>query len=755
MVRRSSANQAVAFLGALLFFSNVSATLFSRQTNGTAWWGRVEMTKFVRRVRVHQYFLDIEEDIELAAHSSRKPPDNRHTLEIYGSFRLPAQSVITGVLIWYGDSLLRGKLKSKETAREQYEEKVDRETSPPPRPQDPVLIEKITRYDDYDIYNCAIYPVEWGKSRKIRVRYLCPQRYVNGKLMMQIPSSMTAEISKPPATISQTIEAYDDIESVMFHSGQDSDTLFLPATLSEAYNYNRLASAFVRVHSRENAMMVKTAFDNGAWKGNYAMYWGTPPESLLVKAGLRREVVFLWKWNFWHSFVFKDETGKSISPFGREVINQAQQIYQSNIAITGAGDKVALLIDKGEPDLNTMFPLCGEGSGLFDSLQSFLLCVDSTHLVSTISGTAPPITIRIADDEKERFLRRGAESFDIALKVVCSLFSEHENIMKHIVFVSAGPVPEMPNLEDFYRNSDTLLGDQITISAYGSCARYPMGYWPGVPMHRIVEKRALTDDGAFVQNFWLPAKKDAWCAVTVKNARNSYTKELKAVAWRRRQYRYDTIATDTAFFAGHSTIAWEDAVEWKAYDSSNKLLATHTQVPELHLTPNDTFCVKLWAGAHNPVSDTSFDAHRGARFGIVDQQYSLLALEQDAVNGEEKERQENEGLPFLSDDEIFLPASLDRSSHTRQAHFAGGAIKKCTITRYNNGSFLVIVPAHERIIRVRIYDLKGRLVRQIDKKPMQTQNRISFTNHGRLSRGLYTLVIETNVKRYLRSFHIL
>jgi hypothetical protein len=440
----------------LLLVSQSSATLKSRQTKGTSWSGYVELTKYTRRITVHPYFLDVEEDIELAPYGYgwSVPPNNLNTLEIYGEFSLPAQSVITGILIWNGDSLLQGKLKGKENARAEYENVVDRNTAPPPRPRDPILIEKILTSGSLDQYRCSIFPVEWEKSRKIRIRYLSPQRYINNELVLQVAPSLAVEASEVPLSITQQISSYDNVDNIQIISMSDTMNYSLPVNFNENFNINKIKNTYIKISQNVNSMMVKTHFNDGNWKGNYVMYWGAPPESLLIKAGVRREIVFLWKWNFWHTFVFNENATKTLSPYGKEAINQARKILNTNRLITDAGDRVGLLLEKGTPALNRVFSISGKNTVTFDSLQAFLYSIDSTHLVTTINGVAPPPKIRIPEDERESFYSQSTQSFDISLKLICNLFSEHEKVIKHIVFISAGPVPEMPNIEDYYKGSD-------------------------------------------------------------------------------------------------------------------------------------------------------------------------------------------------------------------------------------------------------------------------------------------------------------
>jgi hypothetical protein len=754
--------QARIVLFIAIMATGACARLFSRQTRGTSWRGNVEIQSCTRRITVHSYFLDIEEDIELAPVASRKPPSNEHTLEICGLFNLPAQSVITGILIWDGENILRGKLKGKETARTEYEDFVDRETAPPPRPRDPILIEKVGSVQGMDRYNCAIYPVTWGKARKIRIRYLSPQKYVNGKLMMPMPAAMLSEASVYPSEITQHISSYGETEKITVVSKYDTAQYALPVTIKAQCSPNVLSGENIHLTGSDRSMMVRTSFDEGRWKGNYALFWGAPPDSLLINAGLRREIVFLWKWNFWNTFVYAEGSRKRLSPYGRDAVLRARQLSDASSKITDAGDKVGLLLEKGSPAANKLFPLCGKASAGLDSLRTFLGSIDSVYLTSALSGTSPPARIRIDANEREEFFRQSAQSFDISLKMICSLFSKHDKVVKHIVYVSCGPAPEMPNPESFYTGADSLLGDAISVSAHASSPRYPSGYWPGVPLYRIVEKHGLRSEGELAEAFFVPAKTEAFYAATLVGGDTRHTIELLQMRYtcgdpfftRCYNYAKDTIAVDTMFFAGHSTAAWSDAVEWRAYDRDNALLGTYMYTPPAVSSPQDAFCAKLWAGAHNPVSDTSFLRHRGARYGVVDENYSLLALEHDAMPQKETELVESEGLPFLTDNEIFAPKlaeSYDRRSTAAQT--PRGETTRFAFRDLGNGNFKVVLPDHEKTLTIRIYDLRGRLVCQL-KKRAGGDNSVRFRNKDRLSRGIYTVLLITDKSMHVKRLRI-
>lgn len=88
--------------------------------------GRIRLEKSELHVYDQITFLDIEEDAWLRTEGGVGSGDPG-TLEINGRFFLPHGSFIIGVLIWDGDEILKGKIKSAEDARSEYENVVQRE----------------------------------------------------------------------------------------------------------------------------------------------------------------------------------------------------------------------------------------------------------------------------------------------------------------------------------------------------------------------------------------------------------------------------------------------------------------------------------------------------------------------------------------------------------------------------------------------------------------------------------------------------
>ncbi len=152
----------------------------SQSTQGATWLGEVEIAREHYDITVHRNFLDVTLEMEFRA-AGTPPEEFRNALEIVGNMNFEMNSKVTSMLVWYKGKILKAKLKPKGLAREQYEEVVDRNAEVPPPPRDPVLLEWIQQ-DNYDI---SIFPVVWGESRKLRIRYVIPS--ADGNATMGYP----------------------------------------------------------------------------------------------------------------------------------------------------------------------------------------------------------------------------------------------------------------------------------------------------------------------------------------------------------------------------------------------------------------------------------------------------------------------------------------------------------------------------------------------------------------------------------------
>jgi Vault protein inter-alpha-trypsin domain len=777
-------NKLILLILLIYSFSNCRNYEFSsRQTKGTSWWsGYVEIKSIAKRVTINPYFLDIEEDVVVAPYSTYAPANSDSTLEITGTFYLPSNTVVTGILIWDGDNILEGKLKSKQDARTEYENVVQRTV------RDPILVEKTGEGVNADSYRISIYPVSYYGSRKFRIRYLCPQRFIDNRLKLQIPATFVNQVYKCPNEIPVSLKGTENINKVNLEYVIDksetkdslisSTTLNLPYTTTiqsskfgddyyQFYQYSNYSKPFIALSQNEgtNSMLVQSQFSDGLWKGNYIMYWGMPPDSLRINSGIHREIMFLWKWNFPSTFVYKENNVKYLSPYGKDVIAQAGRISSLTNVIAGGGDKTGLLLDQGEVSNNSFFPLATNGSSTFDSMSTFLRSLDSNYFYSKYDGIDPPIKIRVPENEQAAFLKKNTESFNISMKLICSVFSKNEKIIKHIVLLTAGPVPDMPNLEDYYLKSDTMLKN-ISISSYGSSQKYPTGYWPGVPLYKVLENHALSENGYYNQGFWIPVKKNARFEMTIANTGSAFTTKLQTTFTTKIQtslYKPSTSSiptttttttaknVDTCFFSGHSFSPW-NKITWNAYDSMGNNLGTYCFPIQSNPIQSDTFAVKLWAGTRRPVAEGGYENNRGARFGIVDANFSLLALPNDTISLNEKFDLAETGLPFLTRNEIYFPDSnllpVRKSlAHSLQQHCL-------SINLTSRGIYKIQFPNNCTILSFSIVNLQGKQLLCVNSGELKG-NAPFYCSLSHFSKGVYQLVVVTSNGLLTKSFSIL
>jgi len=164
----------IVILGLLLINSyaigDQNGRFRAQSTQGSYWTGTAKITQEKYNITVFPDYLDVELEWEFTV-SGSEPDSFKDALEIVGNLNLVDKSVVVGMITWYKNMVLKGKLKTTEMARMEYEAVVDRDVdnlAPPPRPRDPVLLEWIRD----DNYNISIFPVTFGQTRP----YCMPSR---------------------------------------------------------------------------------------------------------------------------------------------------------------------------------------------------------------------------------------------------------------------------------------------------------------------------------------------------------------------------------------------------------------------------------------------------------------------------------------------------------------------------------------------------------------------------------------------------
>jgi len=164
-------------------FANQTAQFSCRSTQGLVWSGTSEIIREKIDITILPDHLDVEHEFELNAKAQWSDPNFPNSLEITGTLNLENSTVITGLLLWNGNKILKGKLQTKDLARRKYEEVVDRNVKNPPPPRDPAILEKVND----GVYNLSVFPVALNGSRKLRIRYLIPLAFVDSSYQSVFP----------------------------------------------------------------------------------------------------------------------------------------------------------------------------------------------------------------------------------------------------------------------------------------------------------------------------------------------------------------------------------------------------------------------------------------------------------------------------------------------------------------------------------------------------------------------------------------
>lgn len=178
-------------LVSLLFrplLADQSARFACQATQGFAWTGLSEVTRERIEITIHPDHLDVEHEFEINARSNRwDSPSQPGSLEITGTLNMEAGTIVTGLLLWNGNKILKGKLQSAAMARRKYEEVVERNVKEPPPPRDPAILEKVGDKE----YALSVFPVSLNGSRKLRIRYLVPSEFRDGAHRIAFPHAFS------------------------------------------------------------------------------------------------------------------------------------------------------------------------------------------------------------------------------------------------------------------------------------------------------------------------------------------------------------------------------------------------------------------------------------------------------------------------------------------------------------------------------------------------------------------------------------
>ncbi len=620
----------VCFTGAAQAIGLQHGLFRSQSTQGEVWTGTAEITQETYRITVFPDYLDVE--LEWVFEVGGTEPDSfTNALEVVGNINFEDNSVVVGMLTWYKDMTLKGKLKTADDARAQYEEVVERDSDAPPPPRDPVLLEWI-RDDNYDI---SVFPISWGGSRKVRIRYLVPAKNVNGVAKIAYPHAFTnhAEVTVKagPGVSGYSIETSTIVQPIETPSPIALDNTkysFAPYGSSRALPVPRYIVPALSVET-EGSRLYIGEFSTPGFAGQMAHLTTMTASKAIAKTAVAEDYVVIWRWN--HPEI--------LARYARQIVEQSRALKAFCESIDAANKRVALIIDKQGGE-QISFALGDKQSGSYDEIIAYLDELAQTPIIDPpvkAGGTGKP--------EPEIDLAQAKAEFEAALEAAVELFEEDAARLQHILILTAGP-----RLINDYSDATPEWNRDIDVAPFSSfCPSRPDIsppslydlYWPGVNVLQFIsENRKQLRAYAALTNGTDSAK------AFVRDMNNSYS--------------YWQTCRPTNELHVFSKQSLHHEIAWQIYQG-DKLLGSFTETPSVvQMSEGLQFARLVGASPFLEPLAESMPTSLAAALGFIDEKYSLVALEEDALDQTVASQFEDIGVPTLAAADIF-PAAEEHS----------------------------------------------------------------------------------------------
>jgi|GEM_PF-6889572 len=712
-------------------------------SNPNSWWtGGVSVENHSMHVVIKNGYADVEEEAVLRATTTNSGSIATSTpLELHGNLNVAAGTSVVGMFLWSGNSILKAKLKPMTTATSQYEAIVDRTASPPPQPRDPALL---TRIAD-NTYSLSIYPVVVNDARKVRLRYLVPFSVSSNGASIPLNPIFSGN-----ASISVEASEYKSITALRNSVRTSYD---LPFTLS-----NQETSTFeVELGNVNDASSLRTSFNSGDYQGHYWRLTQPVPDSIIVRAGLRREVVILWKWNFPEYYLNKDN---SISDFGAEAVEQARMIEQLVETQTGNSDQVFFgLVHQTRADSIRQVGLGNFGSPNLLVLKNYLAQINNSNLVNIV----PPAysSKKASDKDLLKIKQRSQADFDSLVLRSVSLYSPTDGVIKHLIILTAGPKMSIqtPGLQDI-QTMAKLTGISVTTPSLPSAAEGTG--WFGVDLAAVAKDLAY--QGTMTPTTILSGQcADYYCSsykyqtsYSVPQEKNLHFSATVNMGGINQIFEFPGLRGSMLQFAVHSVNPVDSFVNWRAYDETGAKIAEYGQTIRSIGAPEDSGVAKIVAADLNMTDELYPISEVGAAFGVVRKDYALVALESDSIGASVSLEFLAGGLPYLTSAEIFKPgvvANPDPTGITSNTSKALESLLGITSRLGGRVQFLVQGQLRSELQRAEILDLHGRLVAVLDVEMLRSNGALEW-NGELMSKGIYYIRLTSNSTQLAKQFVI-
>jgi len=725
-----------AFALAALLPHPTSATLIAQTLDG--WTGSANLIYSRMTIQVAAEWIDVEEEAEIQAIPGWSGDEGPWIVQ--GTFSVPKGTAITGCMLWNGDTLLMGKLRGKVQANKIFDSLVPPVTTR--WPVDPLLVEQVSD----TVYNLKLYPFETNGSRRFRLRYLVPRQ--PGTTVVPVKPLMAGSVNGTTPDEFR-LRLRGDATGLRLASSGGVWPLDLPFSDMVAISTN---PQLLWEKTSNNA--VRGNIESGAWAGDYVMFSGAVPDSIVRNTAIRSETVVLWNWidpsSFFNAYGYYDS--RYLSSLGSEAISQAARIDLIAERAGSNGGKMGLVADLGQGDSPRTYPMADSTASTFKAMRKWLQGIDESYLASLVPALSSNSSGGIVSNADAAKIR---QRFRVDVRKVASMYSADSGVIRHLVVVTAGISASFASLEEV---DPSLLPQDVSVTSSRLVANgytYQYDYargtytyvnnpptaatWPGIDLAGLVASRPGTDHLVDWNGIALP-KIRSLSAARLSIGSGSSTIRRNALLSRGVDGKLRGTMNVHAPSLGKS-------MQWEVFDDSGKALSSWTETPSWSDVGKDSILPRLWAKSASPIAPAFEDKDLGPIFGVIDMYNSLLATPSDTVGAIRQAALRDSGVPFLTYAEIFPRQGYGLEGTSGNSE--GSAIHEKASRNALHLSWL----AGTRTLRIdldgleaqgiEIRDLRGRLVASFSAAQLAGLKFLEWHVPARLSHGVLLVSVRT------------
>jgi hypothetical protein len=735
-------------LAAITALASPSRALLQAQSLD-GWAGRANLVDSRLTIHVGPQWIDVEEESEVLVVPDWTGSEMRWIVE--GTFEVPKGTAITGCMLWNGDTLLMGKLRGKQEANAIFDSLV-----PPRNPawaRDPLLVEQLTE----TTYGLKLFPFEPNGTRRFRLRYLVPRPAGSSEISVRPLMSRNLDGTIPASFRLRLRGSEPNMRIVQNGAVWPVD---LPSSEKvELSSYADVRLRWTTGGSSESGNALRGSQASGGWSGDYVMYSGKVPDSILSKVNLKSETVVLWSWiqprNFLSScYDYYGGNGACVTNLGYQAISQASQIRSATRALVEAGNRVGMVADEGLDDSLKVFALGDSASSSWRSMDVWLGGMDASYLRARIplaSGSGGVPTSQPASRLRSRF--------QVDLRRVATLYSADSGIVRHLLVVTAGVSASSATPEEV---DASLLPRGVSVASTNFGSRpwsydynnrtylygdYPSAVWPGIDLDGLVRARRGTSAIESRDGLRLPRIRTR---LPVRLSIGSSSGRIGRNMVLQKGPQGGFVANLNAHGTNLSR-----SLTWAIYGDSGETLASWDHTPAWTELAGDSVFPRLWSKSEIPMSPIFEDFDLGPIFGVVDFHHSLLATPSDTVGALRQAALRDSGVPFLTWAEIFPRQGFGEEGELGNGGDGDGDGNTNTAVGTRTGTHCLKLSwlSARRTLRIQlaglsaqgieIRDLRGRLLATYTASQLSGLASLEWTAPAGLGRGMILVSVRT------------